>query len=151
MGAALPMEDITEHTVAKNIERDRAFARVVLNDHRLEQIEAYVHDDFVEENPVPGQGPGRDGLRDFLSVLLTAFPDLTWTVRSTVGQGDTVAAWSTWEGTHDGEFMGIPATGHRVSVEAWTFDRFRGERMASSRILMDRLGLLQQLGVVTAP
>lgn len=136
------------NVVATNIEQDLAFARVVLNDHRLDQIESYVRGDFVEENPAPGQGPGRDGLRDFLSGFLTAFPDLTWTVQETVGQGDTVAAWSIWEGKHEGEFMGIPATGRQVSVEAWTFDRFRDGGMASSRILMDQFGLLRQLGAI---
>jgi steroid delta-isomerase-like uncharacterized protein len=141
-------EEEVASTVAKNIEQDIAFARVVLNDHRLDQIATYVRSDFVEENPAPGQGPGRDGLRDFLSSFLAAFPDVTWTVQETVAQGDTVAAWSVWEGRHDGEFMGIPATGRRVSVEAWTFDRFRDGGMASSRILMDQFGLLRQLGAI---
>lgn len=133
-----------------NAEQDREFARVVLNDHQLDQLDRFVHEDFVEENPPPGQGPGRDGLRDFLRAFETAFPDLTWTVQNLIAQDDTVAAWSVWEGTHSGEFMGIPATGRRVSVEAWTFDRFRDGRMASSRIIMDQFGLLQQLGVVPA-
>jgi steroid delta-isomerase-like uncharacterized protein len=141
-------EEEVASTVAKNIEQDLAFARVVLNDHRLDQIAMYVRSDFVEENPAPGQGPGRDGLRDFLSSFLAAFPDVTWTVQETVAQGNTVAAWSVWEGRHDGEFMGIPATGRRVSVEAWTFDRFRDGGMASSRILMDQFGLLRQLGAI---
>lgn len=133
-----------------NADQDREFARVVLNDHQLDQLDRFVHEDFVEENPPPGQGPGRDGLREFLRAFQTAFPDLTWTVQNLIAQDDTVAAWSVWEGTHSGEFMGIPATGRRVSVEAWTFDRFRDGRMASSRIIMDQFGLLQQLGVVPA-
>lgn len=133
-----------------NAEQDRQFAQVVLNDHRLDQIERFVHEDFVEENPPPGQGPGRDGLREFLGAFLTAFPDLTWTVKRLVAQDDTVAAWSVWEGTHSAEYLGIPATGRRVSVEAWTFDTFRDGRIASSRILMDVFGLLQQLGAIPA-
>jgi steroid delta-isomerase-like uncharacterized protein len=143
-------EQNVESIIATNLEQDLAFARVVLNDHRLDQIESYVRSVFVEENPAPGQGPGRDGLREFLAGFLTAFPDLTWTVQETVAQGNTVAAWSIWKGKHAGEFMGIPATGRQVSVEAWTFDRFRDGRMASSRILMDQLGLLRQLGAIPA-
>jgi steroid delta-isomerase-like uncharacterized protein len=133
-----------------NGEQDRQFAQIVLNDHRLEELDRFVHEDFVEDNPPPGQGPGRDGLRDFLTAFLTAFPDLTWTVKDLVADGDTVAAWSVWEGTHRGEYQGIAPTGRRVSVEAWTFDKFRDGRMASSRILMDVFGLLQQLGAVPA-
>lgn len=133
-----------------NAEQDRQFAQVVLNDHRLDQIERFVHEDFVEENPPPGQGPGRDGLREFLGAFLTAFPDLTWTVKRLVAEDDTVAAWSVWEGTHSAEYLGIPATGRRVAVEAWTFDTFRDGRIASSRILMDVFGLVQQLGAIPA-
>lgn len=142
------MQNSPQTIAGKNVQQDRDFARVVLNDHRLDQIPAYVRDDFVEENPPPGQGPGRDGLRDFLSRLMSAFPGLAWAVQAAVGEGDTVAARSIWEGTHDGMFMGIPATGRRVTVEAWTLDRFRDGRIASSRILMDQLGLLQQLDAV---
>lgn len=147
----MSMKNNGQAVTSANVEQDREFARVVLNDHRLEQLPVYVHDDFVEENPIPGQGPGRGGLQHFLSGLLTAFPDLTWAVQSAVGQGNTVAAWSIWEGTHDGEFMGIPPTGRRVTVEAWTFDRFRDGRIASSRILMDQFALLQQLDAIRTP
>jgi len=134
-----------------NAEQDRRFAQVVLNEHRTDQIDRFVHEDFVERNPPPGQGPGRDGLRQFLEAFLVAFPDLTWTVHELVAEGDTVAAWSIWEGTHRGDYLGIPATGRRVAVEAWTFDHFRDGRMDASRIIMDTLGLLTQLGVVAAP
>lgn len=136
---------------ATNAEQDRQFAQVVLNDHRTDQIDRFVHEDYVEQNPPPGQGPGRDGLRQFLEAFIVAFPDVTWTVQELVADGDTVAAWSIWEGTHRGDFMGIPATGRRVSVEAWTFDHFRDGRMHSSRIIMDMLGLLTQLGVIAPP
>jgi len=131
-----------------NAEQDREFARVVLNDHRVDQIDRFVHEDFLEQNPPPGQGPGREGLQQFLKAFLVAFPDLSWTVQGLVADGDTVAAWSIWEGTHTGDYLGIPATGRRVSVEAWTFDHFRDGRMDSSRIIMDTYGLLTQLGVL---
>ena len=58
---------------------------------------------------------------------------------------------STWTGTHDGAFMGIPPTGRRVSVESWTIDRYRDGRLTESRIIMDVAGMLAQLGVLPAP
>jgi steroid delta-isomerase-like uncharacterized protein len=128
---------------------DRRFASEVLNGHNLDVLPELVAEDFVEENPVPGQGPGRQGLRDFLALMIAAFPDLTWNVEVEVAEGDTVAARSTWEGTHRGSFMGIAPTGRRVRVEAWTMDRFRNGKMFRSRIIMDSLGLMQQLGVAT--
>lgn len=136
---------------ATNAEQDRQFVQVVINDHRTDQIDRFVHENFVEQNPPPGQGPGRDGLRQFLEAFVAAFPDLTWTIKDLVAEGDTVAAWSIWEGTHAGDYLGIPATGRRVSVEAWTFDHFSEGRMDTSRIIMDTFGLLTQLGAIPAP
>jgi steroid delta-isomerase-like uncharacterized protein len=135
-------------SVEENVAQDRRFAEVVLSDHRLDQLDLFIHEDFVEENPAPGQQQGREGLRDFLGVMFVAFPDIQWTVREMVAQDDTVASWSVWEGTHSADFMGIAPTGRRVSVEAWTFDRFRDGRVVSSRIIMDEMGLFQQLGVI---
>jgi steroid delta-isomerase-like uncharacterized protein len=110
-----------------------------------------VAEDFVELNPLPGQGPGRAGLADVLSTMFTGFPDLRWTVHDTLVEGDRIVGFSTWTGTHEGEFMGIPATGRAVTVEVWTIDRYRDGIFVESRIIMDVAGLLGQLGVLPAP
>ncbi|WP_285652321.1 ester cyclase [Actinomycetospora sp. NBRC 106375] len=124
----------------------RRFADEVLTGHDLDVLPELVAEDFIEQNPPPGQGPGRDGLRQFLSALFDAFPDLQWRPQEMVAEGDRVATWSIWSGTHSGDFFGVPATGRQVSVEAWTMDRFRDGLMVESRILMDVAGLMQQLG-----
>jgi predicted ester cyclase len=59
--------------------------------------------------------------------------------------------WSVWSGTHQGEFMGIPATGRAVAVEAWTLDILRDGLLVESRILMDAMGMLTQLGALPGP
>jgi len=127
------------------------FAQEVLSHHDLDVLPELVGDDFVEENPVPGQGPGRDGLRDFLRTMFDAFPDLEWIPQEMVAEGDRLVSRSIWTGTHTGAFFGVPATGRRVSVEAWTLDRFHHGLMVRSRIIMDVMGLMQQLGVVPPP
>jgi predicted ester cyclase len=55
-----------------------------------------------------------------------------------------------WTGTHKAEFLGIPATGRGVSVWGMVLDRFQGSKVKSTRMLMDTLGMMQQLGVVPA-
>jgi len=110
-----------------------------------------VAEDFVELNPLPGQGPGRSGLADVLAMMFTGFPDLRWTLHDTIVEGDRVMGFSTWTGTHQGEFMGIGATGRTVTIQAWTIDRFRDGIFVESRIIMDVAGLLGQLGVLPAP
>ena len=109
-----------------------------------------VAENFVELNPLPGQGPGREGLADVLRMMFAGFPDLRWTLHDTHVEGDRVMGFSTWTGTHEGAFMGIPTTGRTVTVEAWTIDRYRDGIFVESRIIMDVAGLLGQLGVLPA-
>src|SRR5450756_559416 len=110
-----------------------------------------VAEDFVELNPLPGQGPGRAGLGDVLAMMFAGFPDLHWTLHDTLVEGDRVMGFSTWTGTHQGEFLGISATGRTVTVEAWTTDRYRDGIFVESRIIMDTAGMLGQLGVLPSP
>jgi len=124
----------------------------VINGRDLDRaLTELVADDFVEQIPFPGQGPGRAGLADVLAGMFAAFPDLHWTIRDTLVEDDRVMAYSTWTGTHHGDFLGIPATGNQVSVDAWTVDRYRNGQMTESRIIMDVAGLLVQLGALPAP
>jgi steroid delta-isomerase-like uncharacterized protein len=128
------------------------FVDDVLNGHDLDgALTELVVEDFVEQNPLPGQGPGRAGLRDVLGGMNAAFPDIHWNVQDTVVEGERIATVLLWTGTHRREFMGIPATGRSVRVEAWTLDRYRNGQLAESRIIMDVVGLLTQLGVIPAP
>ncbi|MCU1404158.1 MAG: hypothetical protein JWQ43_461 [Glaciihabitans sp.] len=128
------------------------FVNEVINGRDLDRAMAeVVAEDFIEQIPFPGQGPGRAGLADVLSGMFAGFPDQHWTIRDTLAENDRVAAYSTWTGTHLGQFMGIPATGKQVSVDAWTIDRYINGQMTESRLIMDVAGLLGQLGVLPAP
>jgi len=128
------------------------FIDEVINGRDLDRaLTEVVAEDFVEQIPFPGQGPGRAGLADVLAGMFAAFPDLRWTIRDTLAEDDRVMAYSTWTGTHHGDFLGIPATGNQVSVDAWTVDRYRNGQMTESRIIMDVAGLLVQLGALPAP
>jgi steroid delta-isomerase-like uncharacterized protein len=125
----------------------RCFVDEVINAQDLgAALDDLVAEDFVEQNPVAGQGQGRAGLAEVLGRMFAAFPDLRWTIQDTIAEDDRVMSFSLWTGTHRGEFMGVPATGRTVTVEAWTLDRFRDGRMIESRIIMDVAGLLTQLG-----
>jgi predicted ester cyclase len=56
-----------------------------------------------------------------------------------------------WTGTHRDTFLGVPATGRWVEVKGVVIDRLESGKMADSRILMDTLSLMQQLGVLPGP
>jgi steroid delta-isomerase-like uncharacterized protein len=128
------------------------FIDEVINGRDLDQaLSALVAEEFVEHNPLPGQGPGRAGLADVLALMFAAFPDLVWTIHETVVEDDRIMAFSTWTGTHRGDFLGRPASGREVTVEAWTLDRYHDGQMTDSRIIMDVAALLGQIGARPAP
>ncbi len=129
----------------------QAFIEEVLNQKRLERADDLVKENFVELDPLPGQQQGREGLKAILRVLWSAFPDMHWTVKEMVAEGEKVVTRFVWTGTHRGAFLGIPATGKSVEVKGVVIDHLENGKMAESRILMDTMGLMQQLGVVPAP
>ena len=65
-----------------------------------------------------------------------------------MGEGDKVFSRFTWHGTHRGEFFGVPATGKQITVKGMVVDRVVAGKMAESRILMDGLSMMRQLGVI---
>ena len=104
--------------------------------------------DFLELDPLPGQQQGREGLKQVIVVFRTAFPDIHWVMEEMVGEGDKVFSRFTWSGTHRAEFFGVPATGRQVTVNGIVLDRVVADKMVESRILMDALGMMTQLGAI---
>lgn len=136
---------------AANKEVIRTFIEEVINQNRLDRADDLVQEAFVELDPLPGQQQGREGLKAILAYMRTAFPDIHWTIHEMVSEGDKVVSRFHWTGTHQAPFVGIPATGKSVLVNGVVIDRLDQGRMADSRILMDTLSLMQQLGVIPAP
>src|SRR5438270_5856699 len=124
------------------------FVEEVINQNRMDRADDLVVEDFVELDPLPGQLQGREGLKELVGTMRAAFPDIHWVVEEMVAEGDMVASRFTWTGTHRGEFLGVPATGRRVVVKGMVIDELAGGKMSKSRILMDSLGMMQQLGVM---
>jgi steroid delta-isomerase-like uncharacterized protein len=82
---------------------------------------------------------------------MTAFPDGTCEVTNVIAQGDCVIAEFTGRGTHTGPLKGptgeIPATGRRAEIQSVEVFRFRGEKIAESRLYFDAATLMSQLGL----
>src|ERR1700732_3040781 len=95
---------------ASNIAVLGRFIEEVINQGRLEVADEIVEENFVELDPLPGQRQGREGLKEVIAMLRSAFPDLHWVIDETVASGDKVVTRFTWTGTQCGPFMGIPAT-----------------------------------------
>lgn len=129
----------------------RNFVDKVLTKGEIDSSDQFFWEDMVEQVPLPGQGPGLDGLKDVLRGMRTAFPDMHWTVEEQITEGDKVVTRFEWIGTHRAEFFGVPATGRPVKVWGIVIDRLEDGKIKDTRIIMDALGLMMQLGAFPPP
>jgi len=126
----------------------RRFVDEVITQGKIESAAQYVWEDVSEQVPLPGQGPGLDGLKDVLRAMRAGFPDIIFSIQEQITEGDKVASRFEWTGTHKGEFLGVPATGRPVRVWGVVIDRLEDGRIKNTRIIMDTLGLMTQLGAL---
>ena len=138
-------------TLEENKRFMRHFVDEAINRKNLDAIDRLVVPNFIEHVQLPEQGPGRDGLKGAIGMFLTAFPDLAWTTDEQIAEGDKVVSRFTWTGTHRSEFLGIPPTQRSVTVWGVVIDVVKQGKFAESRIIMDTMGLFQQLGVLPGP
>ena len=129
----------------------RRFLDETINQDQLETAAQFVWEDVVEQVPFPGQGPGLEGLKEVLRAMRTAFPDIHYSTEEQIAEGEKVLTRFEWTGTHRAEFLGVPATGRAVKVWGMVLDRLEDGRIKETRIIMDLLGLMIQLGVVPPP
>jgi steroid delta-isomerase-like uncharacterized protein len=98
---------------------------------------------------VPGQVEPLQGPAGYLAIITMmrgGFPDIKWTLDEMIAEEDKLAARFTMRGTHHGSFLGVPATGKRIAVQAINFYRLSGSKIVEERGQPDLLGLLQQIG-----
>lgn len=105
--------------------------------------------DFVEHEEVPGLPPTKDGVLAYFHSLLASFPDMRMDVDDLITSGDKAAARVTVTGTHQGEFMGAPATGNRVRMQLMDLMQFDDAGLIRAHWgVADMLSLMQQTGLL---
>jgi steroid delta-isomerase-like uncharacterized protein len=114
----------------------------------LSVVDELVADDFVDHEEFPGIPTDKEGVRQFFVMFRAAFPDMRMEAREVLGDGDLVSARFVFTGTHEGEFMGLPATGKRVEVEGFDMVRLRDGQVTEHWGVMDAMALMQQLGAI---
>ncbi|HEX2896770.1 MAG TPA: ester cyclase [candidate division Zixibacteria bacterium] len=142
---AVEKTDMSAQSLAENNKETVAvlFADV-LNNGTLNIIGEYVSAEFI--GPQGQSGP--EGFAIPIKDLRLGFSDIQWTIQEIVAENDKVAVRWTLQGTHDGTYNGIGATGKNVNSSGMAIFKFRDGLIVESTILTDRLGFLQQIGVI---
>jgi predicted ester cyclase len=93
-------------------------------------------------------GRGAEAVKRRISDWQAAFPNWRFTVEDMLAEGDLVMTRCTVRGTHQGELFSLPPTGREVAYTEILLSRVAEGRIVEQSVLVDRLGLLQELGVL---
>jgi steroid delta-isomerase-like uncharacterized protein len=125
----------------------RRFYEEVFNKGNEAAVDELTDPSFVDHDAF---NPTHDieGVRQFTRQARAAFPDIRFIVEDLVAEGDKVVARFRMEGTHRGEFQGIPPSGKRISATGIDILRFSNGKAVEHWGEFDQLGMLQQLGAI---
>jgi steroid delta-isomerase-like uncharacterized protein len=126
----------------------RRFVDEVQSGGNINVIDELCSPDFINHSAPPGMPADCEGVKLVTAMFRQAFPDSYFTVEDMIAEGDKVATRKTFHGTHEGEFMGIPPTGQRVSISLIDIVRVADGRVVEHWSIGDNLGMMQQLGVI---
>ena len=128
----------------------RRFVEEAQTRHNLAAIDEYLSPNFVDHSVPPGLPPGPEGVKMQFRMFITALPDLQAIIHDQVADEDKVVTRKTLRGTHQGDLMGIPPSGKTVDIEVIDILRVKDGKITDHWNNVDRLGLMQQLGIVPA-
>jgi steroid delta-isomerase-like uncharacterized protein len=118
----------------------------IFNGHDPDLLRGLCSPDLVGRG---GAGSNLDELIENVRGFQASFSDLVAAdIRHLVHDGETVATWVTYEGTHDGTFAGIPATGGHVRFLAWDVFRIREGQIVELTQHCDLFTILNQIGAL---
>jgi predicted ester cyclase len=89
-----------------------------------------------------------DAIKANISVYLAAFSNMALTIDEQVAEGDSVVPRVTASGTFTGPLGDVQPTGKDLSLTITALMHIRDGRIVEEWELYDRLGMLQQIGVM---
>ena len=116
----------------------------VYNEHDVSLWERAMAPTYVGH--VNGQTiPSREIGRGFVEAILTAFPDIRYSIDDSLNEGGRVAVRWSAVATHTGDLLGMAPTGKSVSIIGMTIFRVENDQIVELWDVWDEAGLLRQL------
>lgn len=141
-------KDPMSTTEAENKKIARKIPEEVFTEGKLELIDEIFADDYVSKPPSasePLHGP--EEMKEWVSRIRDAFSAIDVTIEDVIAENDKVVHRRRFNGTIDGEFMGIEATGKKIEMKSIVIIRFKDGKVVESWFQSNVLELMQQLGV----
>ncbi len=114
----------------------------------MEVAEEILVPDYLHHDPTTHEfGSGIDGFKQMITIYRQAF-DLKIVLEDQVATEEKVVDRWTGYGTHQGEFMGLAATGKKITASGISIHRIAAGKIAETWNNYDALGIFQQLGII---
>lgn len=129
------------------------FVEELWNERCLEVADEIFDKDCVTHQlrsgaPVEAVPRGPYSIKEHIAAWIASFPDLRFSIEQMFSTGDHVATQLLMEGTHRGVWLGIPPSGKKIQIRMFTVHRVLRRKIVEDWVLLESLGLFQQLGVV---
>jgi predicted ester cyclase len=132
----------------------RHIPEIIMNLGEVEIADLEIAEDYVEHIAMPpGFPPNRQGFKDFVIMLRTAFPDLHYevdhlTTNDLVGENQKVVHRITAHATHLGPWGSVPATGKRMTWTEIHIGLYVQGLLVEHWGTIDTLSIMQQMGAI---
>lgn len=105
-------------------------------------------EDWVDVPVAPGQGPGRQGMKDAMDGYYASFPNFTVVNEDFITNGNKVVVRSTIHATQKGEFSSVKASDKPIEVMAIDIHELCGDHIKKTWHVEDWLTGLFQMGAL---
>jgi len=121
------------------------------NNYDLAVADEIAHPEFYFTIPTHAPSYGPQGLKDEITMLHTAFPDIHFSQEDVFADDERVAVRWVARGTHLGEFLGNKPSGRRFWIEGIGSYRLKDGKLIENLVNEDSLNLLIQIGIIPMP
>jgi len=146
----------SELSTSEQLEANKALVHrftAETNAANWDAFDALLTEDFSRHSQATAgaQVNSREEFKKLQESFLVSMPDQHITVEMLVAEGDKVAIYATYSGTHTGPMGEIPATGKAVDSKFLAFFRIEERRIAELWVEWDNVAMLSQLGLFPLP
>ena len=134
-----------------NEELVRNACQVIWTDGDVSRIGEFYAENFQANYPMTNWGTGLEGAKNLALEIRAGFPDYRERIDELIDAGDRIVVRLTIQGTHLGDYGGLPATGKSVEFTDVTICRIENGRIVEQSGLSDLLTLYVQLGLIELP
>jgi steroid delta-isomerase-like uncharacterized protein len=128
----------------------RRFIEEIFVKGNVDAVDKLATADFTPHS-WPSVGPGADNLKQAIKRVSAGLSGVSMKIDDMISEDDKVAVRLTAHATHQGDFMGLPATGKEYTISETHIFHMRDGKVAEHWRDADMLGLMRQLGALPEP